>query len=153
MNVETIATVPNCPSELGWLPDGRLLVVSMTDRRMLRQEPDATLVTHAELSRVAAYRSSIAAEDLEFPNGSVITPDGETLIVSKSMGRRLTAFTVAEDGSLSQRRVWADLGKGIPDDICLDAVGSHLVRLGGENGTTLFARRIELRPGAVSSDA
>ena len=86
MNLETIATVPNCPSELGWLPDGRLLVVSMTDRRMLRQEPDGTLVTHAELSRVAAYRSSIAAEDLEFPNGSVITPDGETLIREQKHG-------------------------------------------------------------------
>ena len=50
--VERVCTVPNQPSGLGWLPDGRLLVVSMLDRRVLRQEPDGSLVTHADASAV-----------------------------------------------------------------------------------------------------
>jgi len=65
----------------------------------------------------------VAATDLEFPNGTVITPDGRTLIVAESMGRRLTAFDRATDGALSNRRVWADLGARVPDGICLDADG------------------------------
>lgn len=64
-----------------------------------------------------------AADGLEFPNGSVITPDGRTLIVAESRGRRLTAFDVADDGGLSGRRVFADLGEVVPDGICLDAEG------------------------------
>ena len=66
----------------------------------------------------------VAAEDLEFPNGTVITPDGATLIVAESRGGRLTAFDVAADGSLSGRRVFADLGEVVPDGICLDADGA-----------------------------
>ena len=61
---------------------------------------------------------------LEFPNGTVITPDGATLIIAESRGRRLTAFDVAADGSLSGRRVFADLGEVVPDGICLDADGA-----------------------------
>lgn len=53
--------------------------------------------------------ASIAAEDLLFPNGSVITPDGKTLIVGETAGARYTAFTIDEHGSLSDRRVWAQL--------------------------------------------
>jgi sugar lactone lactonase YvrE len=53
--------------------------------------------------------ASIAAEDLLFPNGSVITPDGRTLIVGETAGARYTAFTINDDGSLSDRRVWAQL--------------------------------------------
>ena len=65
-----------------------------------------------------------AADGLEFPNGTVITPDGRTLIVAETRGRRLTAFDVADDGSLSGRRVFADLAPdGRPDGICLDAEG------------------------------
>jgi sugar lactone lactonase YvrE len=60
------------------------------------------------------------AEDMLFPNGTVITPNGKTLIVGESWGRRLTAFDVRNDGSLSNRRVWADLGVP-PDGIALDA--------------------------------
>lgn len=67
---------------------------------------------------------SVAADDLHFPNGTVITPDGRTLIVAESLGTRLTAFTVADDGSLHDRRVWADLGFRVPDGICLDAEGN-----------------------------
>lgn len=54
-------------------------------------------------------RASIAAEDLVFPNGSVITPDGRTLIVGETAGARYTSFTINDDGSLGDRRVWAQL--------------------------------------------
>ena len=53
---------------------------------------------------------TVAAEGLQFPNGSVITPDGGTLVVGETFGNRLTAFDLAADGSLSGRRVWASLG-------------------------------------------
>lgn len=162
----TEAVVPNQPSGLGWLPDGRLLVVSMTDRRLLRREADGTLVTHADLSQLASWHCNDmvvdgvgrayvgnfgwdllgrtnspaltnlvcvepdgaareVASDLNFPNGCVITPDGATLIVGESGARRLTAFTIAADGSLGERRLWADLPEGsTPDGICLDAEGA-----------------------------
>jgi len=160
---ESVVRVENDPTGLGWLPDGRLLVVSMRDRRLLRLDPDG-LREVASLSRVATYHCNdmvtdargrsyvgnfgfdfekreaprtaalalvypdgqvrVAAEDLSFPNGTVITPDGRTLIVGESFGSRLTAFDVAEDGSLSNRRVWAQLEKAVPDGICLDAEGA-----------------------------
>jgi sugar lactone lactonase YvrE len=66
----------------------------------------------------------IVAENMNFPNGSVITPDGKTLIVGESFAGCLTAFDIAENGNLSNRRVWADLpGDAIPDGICLDEQG------------------------------
>jgi sugar lactone lactonase YvrE len=61
------------------------------------------------------------ASEIAFPNGMVITPDNTTLIVAESFAARLTAFDIAEDGTLSNRRVWAG-GVG-PDGICLDADG------------------------------
>lgn len=64
------------------------------------------------------------AEGLAFPNGMLVTPDNETLIVAESYGKRLSAFDMAADGSLSKRRVWASLGDGVPDGICLDAEGA-----------------------------
>jgi sugar lactone lactonase YvrE len=64
------------------------------------------------------------ADDLSFPNGMAITPDGGTLVVAETFGSRLTAFTVAADGSLSDRRVFADLGERAPDGICMDADGA-----------------------------
>jgi sugar lactone lactonase YvrE len=84
------------------------------------------------------------ADGLAFPNGMVVTPDNSTLIVAESYASRLTAFAIAEDGSLSNRRVWAGLAGGAaPDGICLDADGAiwyadvpnkHCVRVreGGE---------------------
>ncbi|MFG1929613.1 SMP-30/gluconolactonase/LRE family protein [Mycobacterium sp. NPDC048908] len=66
---------------------------------------------------------SVIARGLDFPNGMVITPDGNTLIVAESTGRRLTAFTIACDGSLCDRRTFADGLDGPPDGICLDAEG------------------------------
>ncbi len=61
------------------------------------------------------------ADGVAFPNGMVVTPDNSTLILAESYGNRLTAFDIAADGSLSNRRVWADLDGGFPDGICLDA--------------------------------
>jgi sugar lactone lactonase YvrE len=76
---------------------------------LVRVDPDGT--------------SHLAAEELSFPNGSVITPEGRTLIVAESLAARLSAFTVAADGTLSDRRVWAGTGTAAPDGICLDAEG------------------------------
>jgi sugar lactone lactonase YvrE len=64
------------------------------------------------------------ADGLAFPNGMVVTPDNATLIVAESYGARLTAYDIAQDGSLSNRRVWAELPDGHPDGICLDAEGA-----------------------------
>lgn len=160
---ETVARVPGQPSGLGWLPDGRLLVVSMLDQKLLRLDPGG-LVEVADLSAHAtglcndmvvddagrAYVGNfgfdlhageevreaslvrvdpdgtvaVADEGLLFPNGSVITPGGGTLIVAETFGRRLTAWDRAADGRLSRRRVFADLGDNVPDGICLDAEGA-----------------------------
>lgn len=69
-------------------------------------------------------RARIVARDLLFPNGTVITPDGRTLIVGESWGARLTAFDVLDNGDLANRRTWAELPDGaIPDGICLDEAG------------------------------
>jgi sugar lactone lactonase YvrE len=94
----------------------------------------ATLVHLAPDGTVQA-----AADDLAFPNGMVITPEGATLIVGESMGNRYTAFTIEEAGSLSDRRLWADIEGVAPDGCALDAdgciwaadaFGSRLVRVG-----------------------
>jgi sugar lactone lactonase YvrE len=70
-------------------------------------------------------QASVVADKLFFPNGIVITPDGNTLIVGETLGHRLTAFDIQEDGSLSNRRVWAQLPPSVgPDGICLDAEGA-----------------------------
>lgn len=67
---------------------------------------------------------SIAAEDIEFPNGSVVINNGQTLIVAETWVGRLTAFDLSPDGKLSNRRVFADLGHRQPDGICADAEGA-----------------------------
>lgn len=168
-STEIVAEVANQPSGLGWLPDGRMLIVSMIDRKLLRQESDGTLVEHADLGGIATWHCndmvvdgagrayvgnfgfdieaganaevkpadlarvdpdgtvSVAATGLEFPNGSVITPDGRTLIIGETWGQRLTAFDIAADGSLSNRRVWADISPHLPDGSCLDAEGAMWV--------------------------
>ena len=64
------------------------------------------------------------ADGVAFPNGMAVTPDNSTLILAESYGNKLTAFDIAQDGGLSNRRVWADLGDGVPDGICLDAQGA-----------------------------
>jgi sugar lactone lactonase YvrE len=73
---------------------------------------------------VASGEHRVAAEEMRFPNGMVMTPDGSTLIVGESFGACLTAFTVAADGALTDRREFAALeGGAVPDGICLDAEG------------------------------
>jgi sugar lactone lactonase YvrE len=64
------------------------------------------------------------ADGIAFPNGMAVTPDNATLICAESYGNSLTAFDIAPDGSLSNRRVWADLDGGVPDGICVDAEGA-----------------------------
>lgn len=78
---------------------------------LIRVDPDGTV--------------AVVADDLSFPNGSVVTPDGRTLIVGESGALRYTAFTIAADGSLADRRVWAQLSDPAvaPDGCCLDAAG------------------------------
>lgn len=66
----------------------------------------------------------VVAEDLAFPNGMAVTADGATLVVADSYRSQLVGFDIAADGSLSGRRVWADLGTDNPDGICLDADGA-----------------------------
>jgi sugar lactone lactonase YvrE len=196
-DVEDIVSVPQQPSGLGWLPDGRMLVVSMRDARLLRREADGTLVTHADLSgHVGGYPNDMVvdahgrayvgnfgfdlmggapvepatllrvdpdggvtavAQDMWFANGSVITDDG-VLLVDETFGNRVSAFDIADDGGLTNRRTWAKfaelptdrdlhaaLGQLVvaPDGCCLDAegalwiadaVGARLLRVreGGE---------------------
>lgn len=200
--------LPDRPSGLGWMPDGSLLVVSMTERKLLR-EANGALVEHADLAAVATWHCNdmvvdghgnayvgnfgfdleaaasfapadlalvrpdgsveVAASGLAFPNGSVITPDGRTLIVGQSFGGDYLAFTIADDATLSDRRVWAQIEGTAPDGCTLDAgggiwfadaLGSQVVRvtegghvthrvptpqpvfacmLGGSDGRTLFA--------------
>jgi sugar lactone lactonase YvrE len=148
------ATVPGQPSGMGWLPDGRLLVVSMVDRLVLRREVDGSLVVHADLAEHAsghlndmvvdgqgrAYvgnfgfdlmggaplapaalhrvdpdgRVTQVADDLWFPNGSAITSGG-VLVVNETFGNRITAFDLTDDGSLVNRRVWAEFAP-LPTD-------------------------------------
>ena len=154
----------NGASGLGWTPDGRLLVVSMNDRKLMRLDPDG-LTEVSDLSGLATWHcndmivdehgrawignfgSSIegpnvdivpavlirvdpdgsvhtAVEDLMFPNGMILTPDGTTMLLAESMKARILAFTIGADGALTDRRVWAELDGALPDGICLDAEGA-----------------------------
>jgi sugar lactone lactonase YvrE len=67
--------------------------------------------------------AALAASELQCPNGTVVSADGRTLIVAETFGKRLSAFAIAADGSLSERRIFADLREHMPDGICLDAEG------------------------------
>jgi sugar lactone lactonase YvrE len=170
--MRTELEIDDQPSGLGWLPDGRLIIVAMHRRQVLRVDPDG-VQPHADLAAVASYHANdmvvdgqgrayvgnfgfpldealktrgvesviadhptarlarvdadgsvhVAATDLHFPNGMVITPDGKTLIVAETLAMRLTAFDIGPGGALSNRRVWATLGMRAPDGICLDANG------------------------------
>jgi sugar lactone lactonase YvrE len=166
--IDTVAKVEASPSGLGFDPEGRLLVVSMQDQKVLRstKAPErgqgVTLEPFADLSSFTSSRCNDmvvdaqgrayvgnfgfelfsqeqvrstclvlitpdgkarqVADEVFFPNGMVITPDGRTLIVAETFASRLTAFDIAADGSLDNRRVFAQL-KVFPDGICLDAEG------------------------------
>ncbi len=149
---EVMARVPTTfPYSIDWLPGGPLLVVSGREALVLRLEPDGSLVTHADLSGIDSVFNEIvvdgrgnayvnsgglialipaggqprqAADGLSFGNGMAVTPDNSTLIAAESHGKRLTAFDIAADGSLSAGRAWAELETGVPDGICIDAEGA-----------------------------
>jgi sugar lactone lactonase YvrE len=184
------------PFSIDWLPDGRLLIIDGPQRLLLAQEPDGRLDAVADLTgfgsapfnelvvdlagnayvnggagRVVLVRpdGSVCevADGLQWPNGMALIDDGRTLLVADSHAQQLIAFEAAHDGTLSGRRVWADL-EHAPDGICADADGAvwvasvpgrHCVRvqeggevlntvaadrgcfacmLGGEDGRTLF---------------
>jgi sugar lactone lactonase YvrE len=88
----------------------------------------------------------VAADDLLFPNGVVITPDGKTLIVAETFGSRLTAFDIASDGSLYNRRLFAQLEGTFPDGICIDEECAVWVASAGGN------RIIRVTPGGKITD-
>src|SRR6266702_6540293 len=166
-DTEVMARVefPSFPMCFDWLPDGRMLIVSAREGRLLRQEPDGSLATHADLSGLAdpthpwneivvdgrgnAYINNqgfnfpggsfapgtIAlltpdgtarevADGIAFPNGMAVTPACDTLIIAESYGEKLTAFDIAADGNLANRRIWAEVPGDHPDAICLDAEGA-----------------------------
>jgi sugar lactone lactonase YvrE len=173
-DLRTEFEIDDQPSGLGWMPDGSMLIVSMTKRQLLRRWPDGRIALHAELGGIADYHCndmvvdakggayvgnfgfnldkelvargaqsviadhptaklayvsadgavSVASEDMHFPNGPVITPDGRTLILGETLGGVLTAFDIGSDGKLSNRRVWATTLPRIPDGIALDADGA-----------------------------
>lgn len=175
-HVHAVCDVPGNPSGLGFDPEGRLLVVSMLHRKLLRlmgselvEVADLTDLAPAPLNDMVvddsgrAYignfgsdfvtegiRSTrvirvdtdgslrIAAEELVSPNGTAITPDGRTMLIAESFAFRISAFGIAADGSLHDRREWARFADEpaedfetvlttnaiIPDGICLDAEGA-----------------------------
>ncbi len=84
-------------------------------------EPARTTVV--ALVRSTGGGAVVAAEGLLVPNGMVITPDARHLVAAESFAHRLTWFDIAADGTLSGRRVFAELGERIPDGVCLDADG------------------------------
>jgi sugar lactone lactonase YvrE len=177
---QVVARAESFPLCVDFLPDGRMLLVA--GPTLLRQEPDGSLMPHADLGafgstpfndivvddRGNAYVNNIGfdfgsgdvqpgwvvlvrpdgqarrvADDLMFPNGMAVSADGRTLVVAESYGSCLTAYDIDDDGGLSGRRVFADLGEDNPDGICLDADGAawyadvphgHCVRVaeGGE---------------------
>jgi sugar lactone lactonase YvrE len=160
---EVIHEVPGLPSGLGWLPDGRLVIVAMRQRRLLVADGGG-LSEYADMSAVVAgdcndmvvdpsgrcyvgnfgydlvggaeRRSTgvvlvdetgtaqMLVEDVWFPNGMAITADGRTLLVAETRGSRISAFTIADDGSLHDRRTFASFEATGPDGICLDAEGA-----------------------------
>ena len=165
------------PSGLGWLPDGRLLFVSMKNQKVMRREANGRIVQHADLSGLATFhcndmvvdrhgnafvgcfgfdldkymadngpaavwtaegppraplmrvtpdgKASVAAADIRFPNGTVIINSGKTLVVAETFGPSLTAFDLAADGALTNRRLWASLRTDppsiAPDGTCADS--------------------------------
>jgi len=173
-DVKTEFEIDDQPSGLGWMPDGSMLIVSMTKRQLLRRTADGKIGVHTDLGQIATFHCndmvvdasgrayvgnfgfdldgeiasrgaasifadhvtaklacvapdggiSVAASDMHFPNGTVITPDGKTMIIAETFACVLTAFDIGADGALSNRRVWASTGARVPDGICLNADGA-----------------------------
>ncbi len=190
-DVRTEFVIDDLPSGLGWMPDGSMLIVSMTSRRVLRRSPDGAVRVHAELADIATFHcndmvvdaagrayvgnfgfdlhrelaargdqsvladhptatlarvspegvAAVAAADLHFPNGTVITPDGKTLIVGETLAAQLTAFDIGPAGALSNRRVWASTFPPCSGRDCARHRGRRLDR------QCARARKRALRPG------
>ncbi len=161
-NSEIVVEIKGLTSGLGFLNDGRMLIVSMQNRHLMRLDPDG-LKIHADLSKLTEFNCNdcvtdsygrtyvgnwgsktlgppseptsvimvtpngearIVADDLLFPNGCIVTPDGKSFIVAESEGGRLTAFDIEPSGDLVNRRTWAELENFSPDGICLDEEGA-----------------------------
>jgi sugar lactone lactonase YvrE len=144
---EVMARAPAPPLSFDFDAEGRLLVVDAAAGELQRQQTDGRLASFARLGaglwneivvdgRGNAYvngpqlvlvtpggKVTPQAADFAFPNGMAVTPDNVTLILAESHAQRLTAFDIADDGSLSHRRVWAELA-GPPDGICIDTAGA-----------------------------
>jgi sugar lactone lactonase YvrE len=99
------------------------------------------------------------AENVFFPNGTVITPDDKTLIVGETFASCLTAFDINEDGTLDNRRVWADLRSiedgytPVPDGICLDAEGAIWVASPSTNDVIRVQAKAPLSTSTLSNKA
>jgi sugar lactone lactonase YvrE len=191
------------PFSIDWLPDGRLLMIDGPRRLLLRQQPDGAFDAVADLTSFGsapfnelvvsgaghAYvnggpgcvvlvrpgdRVLEVADGLKWPNGMALIDGDRTLVVADSHTKQLVAFDVADDGTLTERRVWAEL-EHAPDGICADAEGAIWVAtvpgqqcmrvreggevlrtvatdrgcfacmLGGEDGRTLFIAAAEWR--------
>jgi len=184
-NETRVVDVPSQPSGLGWTPDGRLMIVSMLDRKVLVMGEDGSLTEHADLGEVATFHTNdmlvgpdggayvgnfgfdlhdmlekhevpeavgiihsdpakyvamIARVDPDgtvrptgdpmlFPNGMVFMDDGKTVVASETVAFRLQAYTVADDGSLTDARTWADLqeAQAAPDGMCNGPGGTVFV--------------------------
>ena len=157
---EVVTRVPTTlPFSIDWLPDGQLLVVAGPEQRLLRQEPDGSLIDHADMSGLPGGLNEIVVDgrgtiyvnggndfypdeavapgfiaaitpdgivrqvagEIAFPNGMAVTDDNSTLIIAESFAGKLTAFDIAEDGALDNRRTFAEV---LADGICMDAEGA-----------------------------
>jgi sugar lactone lactonase YvrE len=109
------ADVPTQPSGLGWLPDGRLLVVSMVDRRILRREPDGTLVTHADLSGFATGHLNDMSVDAQ---GRVYVGNFGFDLMSGAPLATAALHRVDPDGTVTEvaTDLWFPNGSGITPD-------------------------------------
>lgn len=165
-HLQSVASVPEMPSGLGWWPDGTFVAVSL-DGKLNAIGDDGSVTPVADMhaldgfgcndmvvdtqgrSYIGSFQAldemrhpgpgnmsgfshiilvqpdgsaRIVADRMTFPNGPVISPDGGTYIVSETFANRLTAFDIEADGSLTNRRVWADIGAP-PDGITMDEEG------------------------------
>jgi len=127
--VDLSSYVPNPINDMVIDSHGRAYVGGFGYDLFAGEEPRPTVLLCAE----ADGRVRAVAEDLHFPNGMVITPDGNTLIVAETLGARMTAFQIQPDGGLTKRRVFAAIDGLIPDGCCLDAEGALWVAWPGSN--------------------
>jgi len=177
--LEIITATDDLPGGLGWLPDGSLLVVYMTQRKVMRWD-GKKLSEYADLSGMASFHCNdmlvdaygrvyvgnfgfdlhggarqskaeiimidvdrslqLFSDEVVFPNGCVLTPDSNTLVVAETFAHRLTAFKLGDNGMSVSCHVWAELGDMTPDGICIDARGHIWVASPGTNEVILLQK-------------